>query len=46
MPGLRILFGGDNQMFNDGHVMTLMVSERAAAHDFAREPLHVGPYTW
>jgi GNAT superfamily N-acetyltransferase len=46
IAGLRVLSGPENELFNDGHVMSLMISERAAAHDFAREPFHVGPYTW
>jgi len=45
VPGLEIRFG-DKQVFNDGHVMTLFVSDRARAHDFSAEPMHVGPYTW
>jgi GNAT superfamily N-acetyltransferase len=46
LPGLKILFGEDNREFNDGHVMTLLLSERARAHNFTAEPFHVGPYTW
>ena len=46
VPGLRIRFGDDDREFNDGHVMTLFVSERARAHDFSAEPFHVGPNTW
>ena len=42
---LKIRYG-DNRDFNDGHVMTLLVSNRARAHDFSAEPLHVGPNTW
>ena len=46
VPGMRILFGAENKEFNDGHVMTLFVSERARVHNFTTEPFHVGPYTW
>ena len=46
VPGMTIRAGDDNREFNDGHVMTLFVSERARAHDFSAEPFHVGPNTW
>jgi GNAT superfamily N-acetyltransferase len=46
VPGMRIRYGDDNREFNDGHVMTLFVSERTRAHDFSAEPFHVGPNTW
>lgn len=46
VPAMKVLFGDDNREFNDGYVMTLLLSERARAHDFATEPLHVGPNTW
>jgi GNAT superfamily N-acetyltransferase len=46
VPAIEIRYGADNRAFNDGHVMTLFVSERARAHDFSAEPLHVGPNTW
>ena len=46
VPGLEIRAGDDNREFNDGHVMTLFVSDRARAHDFSAEPFHVGPNTW
>ncbi len=45
VPGLTIR-SGDDVEFNDGHVMTLLVSNRARAHDFSAEPFHVGPNTW
>ena len=48
VPALRVTFGEaePKQLFNDGHVMTLFVSDAAAAHDFDPEPIHVGPNTW
>ncbi len=46
LPQLKVLSGGDNKEFNDGYVLTLLVSDRARRHDFAAEALHVGKYTW
>ena len=46
VPGMTVRYGADDKPFNDGHVMTLLVSARARAHDFPAEPFHVGPYTW
>jgi predicted N-acetyltransferase YhbS len=45
IPELRVRYA-DNKEFNDGFVMTLLVSDRARAHDFTSEPFHVGPITW
>jgi GNAT superfamily N-acetyltransferase len=45
VPGIQIRYG-DDRPFNDGHVMTLFVSERARAHDFTAGPVYVGPNTW
>jgi GNAT superfamily N-acetyltransferase len=45
LPKLEVRYA-DNQLFNDGYVLTLLVSERARAHDFESEPFPVGPYTW
>jgi GNAT superfamily N-acetyltransferase len=45
LPAIRVKFG-DDQEFNDGHVMTLFVSGRARAHDFAALPIYVGSNTW
>ena len=42
---LKIRFGEDKE-FNDGFVMTLLLSQRARAHDFTAEPFYVGPNTW
>ena len=46
LPHLRVSFGDDHRPFNDGHVMTLLISDDAAAHDFSVGPIHVGPNTW
>jgi GNAT superfamily N-acetyltransferase len=45
LAGLRVTYA-DGKAFDDGYVMVLFVSDRARAHDFTREPFHVGPYTW
>jgi GNAT superfamily N-acetyltransferase len=45
IPALKVRYA-ENKEFNDGFVMTLLVSQRARAHDFASEPLYVGPITW
>jgi GNAT superfamily N-acetyltransferase len=45
IPALKIRFGDDKE-FNDGFVMTLLLSQRARAHDFTTEPFYVGPNTW
>lgn len=45
IPSLKIKYG-DGLEFNDGFVMTLLVSGNSRAHDFTSEPLHVGPYIW
>ena len=45
LPHLRVHFG-ENQCFNDGYCLALLLTDRARAHDFSTEPLHVGPYTW
>ena len=47
VPGLKVIYGPDNQTYADGYVLTLYVSDRARAHRFvADEPLHVGKNTW
>ncbi|MEO6434765.1 MAG: GNAT family N-acetyltransferase [Tepidisphaeraceae bacterium] len=45
LPDLQIHFG-DDKPFNDGHVLTLFVSDRARAHDFTNQPFYVGANTW
>jgi GNAT superfamily N-acetyltransferase len=46
LPAIRVTFGAGPAWFNDGHVMTLLLSGDARAHDFSVEPIHVGPNTW
>ena len=45
VSGMKIRYGDDKE-FNDGFVMTLLLSGRARAHDFTSEPFYVGSITW
>ena len=46
LPGLCVTSGEDRKPFTEYHVMAMLISPRARAHDFTSEPFHVGPGTW
>ena len=46
-PGLKVIYGPDNQTYADGYCLSLVVSDRARAQRFdPNQPLHVGKNTW